>query len=76
MTEVTDPNLIKQEHLTNFFAKYSELIQYVNSMPIHQQIKINALMRLDEGMFWTREGIMHMQAAIPEAPISEGAPLE
>ena len=48
---------------------------------MHQQIKLNALMRLDEGMFWVREGIVHLQTMAPEvAPesevIAEPAPLE
>ena len=68
MTEVTDPSLVKQEYLTTFFSKYTDLVQYVNSLPMHQQIKLNALMRLDEGMFWVREGIVHLQTAIPEVP--------
>lgn len=69
MTEpAQDTSLVKQEYLTKFFAKYTDLVQYVNNLPIHQQIKLNSLMRLDEGMFWVREGIVHLQTAIPEAP--------
>ena len=76
MTEAAqDPSLVKQEYLTKFFAKYTDLVHYVNTLPIHQQIKLNSLMRLDEGMFWVREGIVHLQTAIPEAPL-ESPPLE
>ena len=75
MTEVTDPSLIKQQYLTSFFAKYTDLINYVQTIPMHVQFKQNAVTRLDEGMFWTREGIMHLQTAIPEEPL-ESPPLE
>lgn len=45
-------------------------------MPINQQFKQNAITRLDEGMFWAREGIVHLQTLAPEAPVAEPAPLE
>ncbi len=75
-----DLSLIKQQYLQTFFAKYTDLIQFVNSLPIHIQFKQNAVTRLDEGMFWVREGIVHLQTMAPEAPpqepISEPTPLE
>ena len=63
--------LIKQQYLATFFAKYTEVINYVQTLPIHIQFKQNAVTRLDEGMFWVREGIVHIQtvaSAAPEAP--------
>lgn len=75
--EVQDQNsLIRQQYLTTFFSKYSDLITYVNSLPMHLQFKQNAVTRLDEGMFWVREGLIHLQTFAPEAPVSEPAPLE
>lgn len=84
MTEAPqdEQSLIKQQYLTTFFAKYSDLITYVNSLPIHLQFKQNSVTRLDEGMFWVREGIVHIQTAVPEeppvppAPINEPTPLQ
>lgn len=73
--EVQDKNsLIKQELLATFFAKYSDLVQYVNNLPIHVKLKENAVTRLDEGMMWVREGIVHIQTAIPEAPVDAPPP--
>jgi len=73
--EAQDQNsLIKQQYLATFFGKYSDLIQYVNNLPIHIQFKQNAVTRLDEGMFWVREGIVHLQtvaSAAPETPPQE-----
>jgi hypothetical protein len=58
-------NLVKQRFLTTFFQKYPDLVQFVNSLPIHLQFKQNAVTRFDEGMFWVREGIINIQ---PDAP--------
>lgn len=67
MTETAqEPSLVKQQYLTAFFSKYTDLINYVNTIPMHIKIKENAVTRLDEGMFWVREGIVHLQTAIPE----------
>lgn len=76
MTEETqDQNsLIKQQYLQTFFAKYTDLVNYVNTLPIHVQLKQNSITRLDEGMFWVREGIAHIQTVIPEAPVDEIPP--
>lgn len=67
-------SLIKQEFLATFFGKYSDLVQYVNSLPIHVKLKEHAVTRLDEGMFWVREGIVHIQTAIPEEPPKDEYP--
>lgn len=73
--EVQDKNsLIKQELLATFFAKYSDLLQYVNNLPIHVKLKEHGVTRLDEGMFWVREGIVHLQTAIPEEPPVDAPP--
>ncbi len=68
MTEeaAQDSSLIKQQYLSTFFSKYTDLINYVNSLPVHIQFKRNAVTRLDEGMFWVREGIVHLQTMAPE----------
>jgi hypothetical protein len=58
----------KQQYLTEFFQKYADLIQFVNSLPINLQFKQNAVTRFDEGMFWVREGIINIQ---PTAPLSD-----
>lgn len=55
-------SLMKQQYMTKFFEKYSDLIQYVNLIPIHLQFKQNAVTRFDEGMFWAREGIINIQS--------------
>jgi len=77
MEEPQDQNsLLKQKYLQAFFAKYTDVIQYVNSLPIHVKLKENAVTRLDEGMFWVREGIVHLQPAEPQESISEPVSLE
>lgn len=83
MTEETqqDVSLMKQKFLTTFFKIYSDMIEFVNTLPIHGQFKLNAVTRLDEGMFWVREGVVQIQTLAPEAPkaaepVSEPTPLE
>ncbi len=64
-------SLVKQQYLQTFFAKYTDLITYVNSLPVHVKLKENAVTRLDEGMFWVREGIVHLQTSVPETEVAE-----
>ena len=70
MTEVRQDqdSLIKHQFLADFYKKYSDIVEFTNSLPLHHQFKLNAITRVDEFMFWVREGIMHIQTAIPEEP--------
>ncbi len=66
-------SLAKQQFLATFFSKFSDIQKFVDTLPIHLHLKQNAITRFDEGMFWVREGIMHLQTI---APVGEPAPLE
>lgn len=57
----------KQALLLEFFKKYGDIVEFVNSLQIHQQFKLNAITRLDECMFWTREAISNM--GMPVKPV-------
>lgn len=68
--EVTEQSLIRQEYLTTFFKKYAEMVGFINSIPMHQQFKLNAITRFDEFMFWVREGIINLPTMTPEESLS------
>lgn len=69
-------SLVRQQYLQTFFAKYTDLVNYVHSLPIHGKMKENSITRFDEGMFWVREGIVHLQTLAPQEPVAEPTPLE
>lgn len=68
----TEHALTKQYLLAQFFTKYQALMEFVQALEIHPQFKANAIMRLDEGMFWSREAIINMAAPV-EAPANQPA---
>lgn len=65
----TEHSLKKQYLLAQFFTKYQALIEYVQTLEIHPQFKLNAITNLDQGMFWAREGIINIPA--PVIPVVE-----
>jgi hypothetical protein len=42
---------------------YSNLITFINRLPLNPQIRGYAFMNLDQGMYWANLGIDHMQVA-------------
>jgi hypothetical protein len=45
---------------------YAALMGVFDKLPLHSQIKANALVRFDEGLLWTREGISMLKFQTPE----------
>ena len=86
MTEAaqTEHSLKKQYLLAQFFTKYQAVVDYVQSLEIYPQFKLNAITRLDEAMFWAREAIINIPAPVEEPPVpkepqelvGESTPLE
>lgn len=70
----TEHSLKKQYLLAQFFTKYQALMDFVQSLEIHPQFKLNAVTSLDVGMFWAREAIINIPA--PEVPAEPPAPIE
>lgn len=50
----------KQELLQIFFNKYTDIIKFLQSLEINDQLKSYSMMNFDQGMFWLREGIVNM----------------
>jgi len=58
-------NLMKQELFEEFQLKYTQLVRFVQSMPLATQMKMNGFTRADEFYFWIREAISHIQFVAP-----------
>jgi len=78
MTEAvqTEHSLKKQYLLASFFTKYQAVVDYVQGLEIYPQFKLNAITRLDEAMFWTREAIINIPAPVEQPPTDPEKPLE
>jgi hypothetical protein len=76
--KISENSQLKQKYLAEYFIKYTDLIKYINTLPMNIHFKQNAVTRLDESMFWTRDGILSLQTIQDEkldSPIEEPAPL-
>ena len=73
----TEHSLKKQYLLASFFTKYQAVVDFVQSLEVYPQFKLNSITRLDEAMFWVREAIINIPAPVePPAPVESPAPTD
>ncbi len=59
---MSEQNAQMKELMLNTFSQlYSNLIQFINRLPINPTLKAHCFQNLDQGMYWCRTGIENAQ---------------
>lgn len=74
VTQAPDADEMRKVLFGTLTDVYAALMGVMNKLPLHQQIKQNAITRMDEGLLWAREGISMINFAPPSNPIEAPAP--
>lgn len=67
---------MKKSLIDSLHKVYSELVKFVESVPINNKIKEFAIKHFDEGLMWTREGIGVINFNFEEKKPEENSDIE
>ncbi len=63
-----NPEEVKITLINQLDKLYMQLINFINSIPINQEIGKFALMNLDQGIMWVQQGVKGLQFEVTQPP--------
>lgn len=67
-------NAVKVNLHNSLNKVYTQLTSFINTLPINPQLLSCAMMNLDQGYMWAREGINTLQFKVEEVPPTPTSP--